>query len=303
MKSRTLLNLGLAGIAILLSLLVFYEPGLDQAPVKKLTNFNKTQFSHIKIDQRDGNTIELAKEGAHWQITAPINVQANEQRIDSLLNIATTTSYAQFSTSGRDLSAYKLDAPRVQLHLDDITIAFGNTDPVNHRRYVRIADTVHLITDIFYYHLITDMSGYISPLLLPTADPITSIKLPGISLARSESGQWHSHTRNPEASVGKLENFISRWQHAQALNVKRHVAASTNAKTRGKIRIKLASGKVIDLAIMEKEATLYLVRKDISMAYQMPPNSKQTLLTISDDQQKDTSGNIQSGTGENPGQK
>ena len=45
---------------------------------------------------------------------------------------------------------------------DDFTIAFGDSEPLKHRRYVLINDQVHLMNDLHYHFLLQPGSTYLN---------------------------------------------------------------------------------------------------------------------------------------------
>jgi hypothetical protein len=55
---------------------------------------------------------------------------------------------------GYDLAKLGLDPPRITLQLNDLSIAFGDEDPIEHDRYVRIGDELLRVPDRFSARLL-----------------------------------------------------------------------------------------------------------------------------------------------------
>jgi hypothetical protein len=97
------------------------------------------------------------------QIGKPHDTKANEPKIERLLKIANTASTEHFPLPDGDRAQFGLDPPMAELRLDDTRLEIGGTHPIDHRRYVLVGDTVHLINDHFAHHLLAPAKDYAMP--------------------------------------------------------------------------------------------------------------------------------------------
>jgi hypothetical protein len=147
MSRAALGNLMLLLMAGVLGFAVWQTQQSDKP--ERLTNLSIEEIRQIDISDLSGRFIRLHKTGDLWQIN---ELPADAGRIDQLLKISQTPSLMCFEAPS-DLAPFGLAAPKIVLKLNDETLNFGSTDPVNGWRYVGYAGEVHLIADGFYHHL------------------------------------------------------------------------------------------------------------------------------------------------------
>jgi hypothetical protein len=147
MSRAALGNLMLLLVAGVLGFAVWQTQQSDKP--ERLTNLSIEEIRQIDISDLSGRFIRLSKRGDLWQIN---ELPADAGRIDQLLKICQTPSLTRFEAPN-DLAPFGLAAPKIVLKLNDETLTFGSTDPVNGWRYVGYAGNIHLIADGFYHHL------------------------------------------------------------------------------------------------------------------------------------------------------
>lgn len=269
MGTRSWLNLGLFALAIVLVALVVYEPG-RQAPVAaKLTALDPSQVSRLRLLREGQETLVLERAEQGWQLLTPITVAANEFRISSLLQLLSTTSHAQYPVPEDALGKYGLDSPRASLEVDGAAIRFGDTDPVNRRRYVLYQGVVHLITDTFFHQLRIELPSYVSTALLPPGNRIRRLTLPEFRLQQGEQGGWESIPDQAGLSPDARSTLISAWERARALRLTRAFEATPSAR----VTVELDAGPAIEFAVLKQDEGIVLQRDDLGIAYHLAPGS------------------------------
>jgi hypothetical protein len=277
MNSRTLVNLALLLLVGGLVLVVLYEPGkTPPAPLPTLTAFDKQDIKRIAIGESSAASVLITRQDGEWRVESPAHIKADSGRIDSLLRIVTTPSHAEFSVSQAELSKYGLAPPRAWLQLNDLRIDFGGTDPVNHRRYVRLENKVHLITDLFYHHLVTEPASWFSSALLPDSDAPVMLKLPEFTLQQQPDGSWHSSPETARHSADTLNRFVENWSHARA----QRVTLAGEKKAGSPIEILLHSGTRIAFTLLQEDKDFILVRDDLGVAYHLSSDNAGILLNL-----------------------
>ena len=179
---------------------------------------------------------------------------------------------------GLDLAQYGLDKPAARLFLDKLEIDFGTTTPLGNRRYVRIGNTIHLIDDVAYYHLLGSYTGFISYRLLPDPANIEALTLPKLKLVM-HNGDWQPQPRPAHYSADALTRLVDAWRYASALSVSPY----TPAKGAGtdEIRIRLAQRKKpLVFRIVARKPDLILARQDLGIEYHLPKDQAKAMLTL-----------------------
>ena len=80
--------------------------------------------------------------------------QVPVDRVDKLLAFAALPSLHSFPAPVDRLEEFGLADAAYHLRLDQVLIRLGNADPVTRGRYVLVDDTVHLVPDHLYHHLL-----------------------------------------------------------------------------------------------------------------------------------------------------
>ena len=271
-NSRLLLNIGLIIVVALLILLVVFEPGLNKNSVSSnLLAIDETQIATIRIIHND-ETILLEKQNGKWMTTKPVKAEGNEFKINSLLNLAKTQSQAHYSTNEIDLAPIRLDKPRSRVFFNDIEIAFGDIQPINHQRYVMVGNFVHLINDYYYHHTISSAGNYVSFSLLPPESKIKKIIFPDNSIIEYKEDNW---TTNLDISTDNITNLINEWRHAEALEVKLY----NESKPDKQVTISISGiTKPVIFFILKNGDDTWLINQSLTLKYLLTQDVAQKLL-------------------------
>ncbi len=116
MTSRTLLNLALLLIVLILVAVVVLEPGkTPELEAVLLTDLKDSEVSKIKIVRKDKDTIELEKKSGHWQMFTPYTLAANDYKVESVLKLLKTESADQYDISDLDPARFDRQTPAVSI--------------------------------------------------------------------------------------------------------------------------------------------------------------------------------------------
>lgn len=278
MNKRNLLNLGLLLLIGVLVLLTVYEPGIEKPKEPPhLLSLKRDDVKTIRIERDEQKTVELARDNqGNWQLIQPLKIAASEFRISSLLRITEQQSLGDFPADAEHLTRYGLDKPRVTLVLNDTTkIAFGNSTPLDQRRYVQVGDQIHLISDSLYYHLIGRYTTFIRQDILPEGSSITAMTLPDLKIAWQEK-QWLVDPKPEKFSADQVTQLIDAWKVASAIEVKPYNGQSGDAIT---VQLK-GKGEALKFLLTARKPDLVLARPDLGIEYHLPDTSADELLTL-----------------------
>lgn len=266
MGRRALLNLGLAAMVVVLALVVWLEPGLErgEGPIR-LTALAADEVGHVLIRRPGDDDIMLERRGGQWHMTAPIQAPANEFRIEPLLRVVEATSHARFEPAPGDLARYGLDRPRASLRIGDVRIEFGDTEPIDHRRYLRIGAEVHLVDDHYLHRLQAGWPSFVSNSLLPEGARLVRLELPEFTLEQDAEGRWAIEPEQ-DISMDALNRLVDAWTHARALFVDRYDGDAVQ----GTVAVTLAGAeRPLEFAILESEVDLVLALPEAGLVYHL----------------------------------
>ncbi len=269
MRARLWLNIGLLLLVLLLALLAYYQPGLNPEPPVNLTSMSAQQITRLRIEPAGQAPLLLEKQAGKWQIIEPVQMEANGLRVETVLRLAEAESLARFPA--RDLGKFKLDAPPLRVWLNDVSIAFGDSAPLDRQRYLLLGDTVHLIAGDVYYYLSGGLPLFASNDLLPRDAQLQSLTLPDFSLS-SSNGRWVMKPAR-EVSMDDINQFLDAWRSAQALQIRRYQAQPAQ----GVITVKL-DNEVLRFDIVAQQPELILARPDLGLQYHLGSGAAERLL-------------------------
>ncbi len=216
MNSRTLTNLSLLAAVGALALLAIYRPGIHPPPpLPHLTRRHADQVQHIRIESGQ-HRLELERRQGRWVIRHQPPIPADRVAVDRLLGLLQQPYKRSYGTGEVKLKTLGLDPPRSRVHFDDLTMDFGNTDPLGSLRYVRIGKRVYLILDSVATLRNARPSSLASPRLLPGKASPQRIRLPDLSLQRDAKGQWRVAPERPGVGADQIQALVDAWRETRA---------------------------------------------------------------------------------------
>ncbi len=279
MSREAKLNLFLFTLLLFLSLIAWYQPGLQKTIVHYLSNIKADDIHSIVIERRDLGRLKLTKKNNIWFIEQPYQLPANNLRVDTITALAEKRSYSQFQVKKSELGRYQLDKPPLVVTLNEQIFALGTTDPVKKQRYAINIDnsssdtTVHLINGVIYYQLRAALNTFISPFLVPPHAKITRIDWLGKTL-KIDKGIWQLTPEEAQVSADSIAQFIHFWQLAQASRIETdasvNISNSELVQSKGiVIHYNLPGNKEekIHYLIIQDNKQLKLLRTDMQIAY------------------------------------
>ena len=278
MRTRGRLNLVLLCVAVALALWVLRTPDDEtiKAPLK-LTNIDPEAITRIEVEPFGQDSIVLAKRSGYWYLKRPMRMPADESLAEAIAALAATQSLAQFAVEPQRLQDFGLGPARVLLRIDDLTLRFGDTEPLNGRRYVLVESTVHLVTDHFFHYLNQPPERFVHPAPLgPQADPV-ALEIPGLDL-ELRNQRWTVQSGNTKPSADTVTALVAAWRRARASAVEPRDPAIT---LDGRLRVRLRGmPEPLDFAVGRRAEELVLIRTDLEIQYLLPAQTGERLLRL-----------------------
>ncbi len=275
MSTRTLINLILLIVVTVLAAVSFYEPGIEEpAALPALTDIPADSVKRVAIRRQEQTDILLEKHAGHWRLREPFQLPANRFKVESLLGILGEKSHSRLSTAGLDLPRFSLEPPQASLTLDELRLDFGGTAPLSGNRYVRLGDTVHLVRERLYHHLIAAATDYVHYALLgPEAQPVI-IALPEITLKLMD-GKWIPQPEADNLSADGISRLVAAWRDTQAISVK----AYEEGRAEKEVNITLEGREQpLRFLIRKGEHEMIFARPEAGIQYHLPEDSAARLL-------------------------
>ncbi len=267
MKRQLLLTLWLAAVVLLLALAAWMLPeGSPPREAVPLTTLKPEAIDSIRISNHRGEFL-LERRTTGWVMSRPYSVAANEFLIHKLLQIAHAHSLEHFPVPAGRLAEFGLEPPQAILDLGPVHMEMGGTDPINHRRYLRIGDTLHLIQDRFPHHLLAGAEAFVHLGLIPPQQTLTAIRTPDWRLAKGEGGRLILDPPDGALSVDDLQRKLQRWQQAQATRV----LPLKGEPTAPELELTLeGEAPPLRYRIIERDHRVLLLRSDLGLAFRLP---------------------------------
>jgi len=275
LNARTLLNIGLFIFILLLVSLVLLKPGkqVEKKPIH-LTELKQTDIQYIELRRANEPDIKLQRRDGVWYITEPYQLPANEFRAQSVSTLAEAKSHLQYDAKTIELKKFKLDKPEISIVLNNkVTLDIGGVDPIKNRRYVKNGDTLHLVSDTFYYQIIGKVTAYISYQILPPNIKLSKLVLPKFSLALQEGG-WKIKPEQKEVSADSINEFVNEWRHAQSLEISEYKGKSRKANIQV---FHEAEDGPIRFNLQKKNGNTFLIRNDLKLRYTLSDETAEKL--------------------------
>ncbi len=275
MSTRTLINLILLIVVTVLAAVSFHEPGIEgPAALPTITDKPADSVKRISIHREKQADILLEKHAGQWQLREPFQLPANGFKVDLLLGILAEKSHSRLTTADLELSRFSLEPPKASLALDELRLDFGDTAPLSGNRYIRLGDTVHLVRERLYHHLIAAAPDYVHYALLgPEARPVI-ISLPEITLTLMD-GKWTPQPEADNLSADGISRLVTAWRDAQAISVN----AYKEGQIENEVSITLEDREQpLRFLIRKGEHEMIFARPDVGVQYHLPEESAARLL-------------------------
>ncbi len=258
------LHLNLALVVVVSALgaaLYFTQKKEEKGP--PLTALTDATLERIRIEHPEAKPIALQKVGDEWRLTEPVSAAADPLEVASITNLASIEAQRKLASSEVELKQLGLEPSAYAVMLNDIRLEFGDSEPIEYRRYVRVGDEIALIADPSATALDADYSELVAKTLLPKNAEIVEISVPGLRVFRSEDQQsWLLDPQRPDASADQKQAFVSAWKSARAMwNALAEPDSGGDA-----ITVKLKDG-IVELRLIAREPQLVIENPALGVRY------------------------------------
>jgi hypothetical protein len=277
MKSRWLLNLGLALLIAGLVLVVLYKPGRREAAPAPLTTLAPDTIGEIRVERREREAIVLTRADGGWRMTAPVKARANRHNVESLLRLVSAPGESRLPGAA-DLKPFGLDPPQAVVRLGNEEIALGSLHPLHNQVYARYRGAVYLIPAHSQAAAGFGYAQFLDTRLIEENRKPVAFRLPGFALTLKD-GTWQRAPAVKDLSSDRINDFVREWRHATALSVER----AGGGKPAAWIEVTFEGedkAKTLRLGVVSHKPEFILRRHDEGLEYHFPEESGQRLLNL-----------------------
>jgi hypothetical protein len=281
MSRRNLLNVVLLATVLLLGAIVYFAPGGKDQPPATLTALDRAEISRIDVRREAADPISLRRRSGHWYITEPLAVPAADVAVRRLLSVLSQPVTGPLDpATAADEEKFGLASPRAIVEFDKTPIAFGDTNPLGNRRYVRTNDGLFLIPDAHLFTLERGVYGLIDTRLLPPGASIAALHINGLTAKRDPAGKWTVMPPRTDVSTEQIASLEQHWEQASALRV---AAADGDSQVPARsVTLELQDGQVLRFDISAEQPELILTRPELGIAYHLPASQAEQLLELTE---------------------
>jgi len=285
MATRGLLNLVLVVLALVMGLIIYFEPGLEPADIPQplTTLLVADDAIGIHIERVKYDPVSFIKRNGRWYlVTEQQELPASTFQLQALLRLLETSSTSQYAADTVDLAALGLDPPQATVTIDDVAILFGNTAPLDGKRYLQIDATVHLIEDRYQHLINAGWTNFVERKLLPADKSIRTLRLPDMTLTLTDKDQWQLSPGKPGISADAIQQLLDHWDKVSALYARRYDGRTSDEI----ITLEFSnSPEPLTFMVIARTPELVLARPDWGIQYHLSSDVEETLLTLGEPEQ------------------
>lgn len=262
MYKNNILNLVLFLVVISLASIIYFSEEAS-TELDRLSALNVADITSINIIHNTNTTTITKQADGHWQIMQPVNIAANDFRINSVLELVNAPVHSRYPVDEMNLANIGLDKPVTTIELDELSIAFGIVNPATELRYLRLGDSIYTIEDAYYPLLSSHFGTLVSLNLLQKNSRIEKLILGNQTISRDDNGLWQS---NIDISADRINETIEHWQDDQAFGVHSYM----EREPLGEVFIYLdKQQQPVSFIITDTDPWLILARPEIGLEYHL----------------------------------
>ena len=203
---------------LLASLIYFSKPEVTKLDV--LSDLDISSINIITIQHNNSKTIIEKQNNNQWVITNPVNIDANNFRINSILKLINAPVHSHYAPTEINLSRIDLDTPVTSISFNNDRVLFGSINPATGLRYVQFRNTIYTLEDVYFPFISSHFSTLVSLNLIPAGNKVRKLILLNQIISKNKKGLWQSNISITADNVAKA---IDNWQTTQAFGIHQYL--------------------------------------------------------------------------------
>ncbi len=271
MSKQLALNLFLFIVVISLAAIIYFSEE-ENTQLQRLSDIKLDNINTITIQHNNRRIIINKTETDDWQINQPVNVAANNFRINSILKLLNAPIHNQYKLDEINIEKIGLSNPTTSIQFNHQLITFGIRNPVTNLRFIKLNQKIYTIEDVYSPLISSHFGALVSLNLLPPDSTITKLVLLNQTINKDESGRWQSSI---EMNPDHVAQTLQRWLHSQAFGIHQYLPR----KELGEVLIYVRdSAQAIRFLITDIEPWLIIARPELGLEYHLDAGLYSTLI-------------------------
>jgi len=280
MSKQLWLNLLLLIVVITLASIIYFSEQqtiqLEQLSDIKLHSIHSINIKHNQNRVSLSTKTDNKTDRHSWKINHPIEVAANDFRINSLLKLLHAPIHNKYSLTEIDSDKIGLGNSQTSIQFNKQLITFGITNPVTNLRFIKLDDIIYTIEDVYSPLISSHFGTLVSLNLLPAGSAITKLILLNQTLTKDEAGYWQS---NNNMSADGISRTLQHWLHGKAFGIHRYMPR----KQLGEVFVYLNhSAQAIRFMVTDIEPWLIIARPEMGLEFHLNVEYHDKLLSPTD---------------------
>ena len=226
-----------------------------------LLTLTRADITRVTITREPGSAkpdiIRLERQGEHWRMLEPKQVEANPTRVSQLFTLLDEPVAASYDAAGKDLAQYGLAPGKVSVAFNDETLLFGMDNPISRQRYILHAGKIKLVSEAVSGLLTGEATALVANKLVPDGRSVKAVSL-------------------PEGYDAKAADLVQHWQSADAIRVEAYAGEAS----KGKITLMLDDASKVELDLLSGDGELVLANIVSGVRYILAETQRRYLLPI-----------------------
>jgi hypothetical protein len=203
-----------------LAALAYFGPTKDDddkgKKKEKVLAFDKTKVKELTLSPRDGDAIDLVKEGGVWKMTAPLAVGADSSEADNLVgSLDSLESDEVAAANPAKLGDFGLETPRLTVAVkiegasEPMKVLFGDKTPDGNSTYAKLPTLARVVTIPAYTATSFEKKPFDlrdRDVLHVKRDAVKTMEVTGpegdYALTKDDKGEW-TVTRPVQSKAGR----------------------------------------------------------------------------------------------------
>jgi hypothetical protein len=252
-STRQILLLGIVVVALGIGIRLELRREEKFLPVP-LTSLDPVGAKSLDIRCPDCRTRRFEHRANGWWMLEPYPVRADDSAVSRLANVVKARVRTKLDIGAYDLPKLGLDPPRMTIKLDNVQIDFGDEDPIEHDRYVRVGTELFRVPDRFSARLLESPETEIDRHVIDADAAVVEVSIDG---------------QPPRADLA------AAWKNAIAAQLQPADNATANALS---AIVDFADGTKLEFSIHRENEHYVVRRNDIHLDYLVGEAQAQALL-------------------------
>jgi len=266
-----LLAIGVVGLAVY----AFHKNKEPKEPSFKLSQLSAAAANKIVVESRARGAYTLEKRGELWFLTEPMQARADQTQVQRILDLLSASSKEKLNAT--QLERFELLTPSLKVTIDGQAFAFGTSNPLTQEQYVATTDGVYLLSAYFGSLAPTQADRMLTHRLLSEGETPVGFTFKGFNVTQKD-GKWTlappPAREQDRPSQDDLNRWADDWRFASSLATQTW-SGKPPAET---VQVKLADGKTIAIAVVQKAPELILARPDEKLQFHFSGESGRRLM-------------------------